>query len=60
MSVRERDESWCVESHHCRNCGKTIMIVALCAHLDDGTAEALEDGEPICQTCKDDARMIWN
>lgn len=43
---------WGVYASICRTCGKPIVIVATVESVIHGDAEAFEDGEPECMTCK--------
>ena len=53
-------DEWGVYEHFCRQCGLRVLIVATVHSVEHGYAEALEDGEPICTTCKGMAKVSAN
>ena len=51
---------WGVYAALCRECGKSMAIVATVHSVENGYAEAFLNGQPICQVCLGMNRMVWN
>jgi hypothetical protein len=47
------DEQWGVYETECRQCGRGIIVVATVDSVENGYAEAFENGTPLCLICSD-------